>query len=177
MMPQKTKHETRGTKGAGIRVSSFIGCSSLSALSPARERRRRNQRQAQHHQPVVVGGEAVVALAVAAEAAVEHDLLAVGAGERADGRHEGAAVARPVARHLAVDVARVEAVRAVVAVAAAGRQGTDHELAVAAAKLALRLGVAVGIAVGRTGAAVGTTVGTGIAIAGTGVARGATLAD
>ena len=54
------------------------------------------------------------------------DVLAVAAGERADGRHAAAAVARAVAGRGAIDVAGVEAAGTVVTVPAAGGQGTDE---------------------------------------------------
>ena len=68
---------------------------------------------------VVVGGDAVVPLESAAEAAVDEDLLAVGPGEDADRGHARAAVAGSVAGCAPVDVKRMQAPGAVVAVATA----------------------------------------------------------
>jgi len=81
---------------------------------------------------VVIGGDAVVALKAASEAAVEDDLFALGAEEATDGGHEGAAAAGAVAHPGVVDMAGVEAEGAMVAVAAAADRGADERLAVAA---------------------------------------------
>src|SRR5258708_35729988 len=98
---------------------------------------RRDDGQCEHEMEVVVGADAVEALEAAAEAAVDDAVLAVGALEGADGRHQGTAGGCAVAGAPVVHMAGVEAVRAVVALAAAARQRSDETLAVAAAKALL----------------------------------------
>ncbi len=63
---------------------------------------------------------------------MDDDMLAVGTLEGADGLHERAAGAGAVAGASVIDVARVEAERAVVAVVAATGQWADEFVAVAA---------------------------------------------
>jgi hypothetical protein len=84
---------------------------------------------------VVVGGDAVVALLAAAEAAVDEHGLAAGAVEAADGGHLRAAGAGAVAGATVVHMPRVQAERAVVAVFAAEHGRADQDAAVAAAEL------------------------------------------
>lgn len=47
--------------------------------------------QAQQGDRIIVGGDPVVTLQIAAEAPVQDDLFALRAMERADGRHQGTA--------------------------------------------------------------------------------------
>lgn len=96
--------------------------------------------QAHDQHRVVVGGEAVRVFLAAAEAAVQKHLLAITAGEDADRLHQGVALAAPVAGHGVVDVPRVEAVRAMVAMAPARQRRADELLAVAALERLVGLG-------------------------------------
>src|SRR5574341_1318895 len=87
-----------------------------------------------HGHLVIVSGDAVVPLEAAGQAAMHDGLLAVRSGEPAHRRHGGTAGAGPVAGRAPIDVARVETVRAVVALAAAAGERPHHRFAVAAAK-------------------------------------------
>lgn len=73
-------------------------------------------------------------LDAAAEAAVHDGVLALGARECANRRHEGAATTRAVTWYAVVHMARMETIGTVVAVLAAVRDRPDDDLAVAAAK-------------------------------------------
>ena len=95
---------------------------------------RHNDRKPHDGGDIVVAGDAVVALEPTTEAAVDEDLLAVGTSEDADGGHAGAAVALPVAGCAAIDVQRVEAVRAVVTMPPAELDLARVHAAVAAAE-------------------------------------------
>ncbi len=75
---------------------------------------------------IVVGGEAVVALEAAAEAAMDEHRLAVGPCEARDGDHLRIAVARAVAGAATVHMARTEAERAVIAVLTAADRWPDE---------------------------------------------------
>lgn len=106
---------------------------------PAPGDARRDNRQPHQHRGIVVGGHPVVPLEPAAEATVDDALLAARPLEHADGRHRRPAGARAVAGRPPVDVARVQAERAMVAVpAAVQRLSYKHPAAPAAKLLALR---------------------------------------
>ena len=70
--------------------------------------------EAHRDERVVVRSDAVVTLGSAAAAAVNEELLAVRAMAYADRLHQRAAVAEPIARERAIEVARVETERTVV---------------------------------------------------------------
>lgn len=113
------------------------------ALSGLFERYRRivggqarlNDWQGQDQGKVVVRGDPVMALEATAQAAVDEDVLALWPGESADRSHEPAAITRAIAGGPPVDVARVEADRAMVAMSTAARRRADQGTAVSAAKL------------------------------------------
>ena len=114
-------------------VSSIFGCS-FGGRPTGRGigRARRHDRQREHEIEVVVGLDAVEALEVAAFAVVDDDMLAVGPLKCPNRRHHPTAAAQPVARFHCVDVARVEAVGAMVAMMPAAGQRPYESLAVAA---------------------------------------------
>jgi hypothetical protein len=93
--------------------------------------------QSQDQLEVVIGCDTVVALEAACQAAVNDHVLAVAAQKRADGRHRSTAAACTVTRHAAVNVLRVEAERAVVAVLASIGNRHNHCLAMAASEVLL----------------------------------------
>jgi hypothetical protein len=93
-------------------------------------------RQRQNQIEVVVGGDPVVTLDAAPETAMDDDVLAPGTCESGDGRHRGSARARPIAGCFRVDVARIKAERAVIAVASPGGKGTDQLATMVAAEIA-----------------------------------------
>ena len=74
-----------------------------------------DQRQAHDHERVVVGGDAADALGFAAETAVDDHLLAIPARAEAHGLHQRPAFAEAVAGVTAIDMPRVQAERAVIA--------------------------------------------------------------
>jgi hypothetical protein len=83
----------------------------------------------------IVGGDAAMAFHVASETAVHEHLLAVTPEVRADRRHQAAALAEPVAGLLPVDMLRVQAERAVIAVPSPGDWRSDKRLAMPALEL------------------------------------------
>ena len=93
--------------------------------------------QPQHRDEIIVRGDPIVALEPARETAMHQRMLALPAREHAHGRHRSAAIARAVAGRPAIDVPRVEAPRAVVAVHAARWRRAYHRAAVAASELLL----------------------------------------
>ena len=102
-------------------------------------------RQRQYDIEVVVGCDAAVALEAATQAAVDDAMLALRPRECGERFHEAAAVARAVARRAIVDVTRVEADGAVVALASAGRRQADHGAAAAAAEFVAVAGVRIAV--------------------------------
>lgn len=88
-------------------------------------------RQGQNQIEIVIGGDAVEALEVAAQAAVHQDILAVWSLEIANRGHSAAASARTIS-FAHIDMARVEAEGAVVAMMPTRRQGADETTAIAA---------------------------------------------
>ena len=93
-----------------------------------------DQRQPHDRGDVVVRGDAAVPLEPATEAAVDDRLLAVAPREDADRRHARAALAGPIARDAPVDVQRVQAGWAVIAVPPAKTERTRMRAAVPAPK-------------------------------------------
>jgi hypothetical protein len=97
---------------------------------------------------------------------MDDGVLAVTSSERRDGRHRPAAVARAVARPPAVDVPRVQAERAVVAMPPARRQRADEHPAVPAAELiagsSATASRAVSVRVGHGGSSLGRTYACGV---------------
>jgi hypothetical protein len=79
-----------------------------------------------------------MSLEPAGQAPVHDRVLALCARERTDGRHRSAAVARAVAGRLPVDVARVQALRTVIAVPPPIQRPPYKRAAVTAAKLLAR---------------------------------------
>ena len=116
----------------------YVTQSVRSARIAPRAHARLHDGQPHHGGEIVVGGDAVVPFEAAAEASMHDGVLALGARKRADGRHGPAAVARSIAGRLAVDVARVEALRAVVAVLASIQGPAYERPAMPAAKLLAR---------------------------------------
>jgi hypothetical protein len=84
---------------------------------------------------VVVGRDPAVALDATAEALVHDDLLAVSPVIGADRLHQTAALTLSVARTLAVDMARVETERAVIAMSTTADRRTDEGPAMPAFEL------------------------------------------
>jgi len=86
--------------------------------------------QREHKIEVVVGGDAVEALKTAAQTAMDEHMLAVGPLEGADGFHQPTTGASAISRCRGVDVARVEAEGAMVAVVTTTRQRANKAAAV-----------------------------------------------
>lgn len=89
-------------------------------------------RKAMQDEQTVIGGEPVVTLEAAAQAALDDDLFALGPAERRDGFHQPSAGAGSVAHPSVVDVETVEAVGTMVAMMATGHSRADPLAAVAA---------------------------------------------
>lgn len=87
---------------------------------------RGDRRQAHRHERTVIGGDPVVPLSAAAATAVDEHLFPIRAVEDADRFHQRAAIAESVARKRAIDMAREEAERTVVAMAAPGDGWPDE---------------------------------------------------
>lgn len=89
-------------------------------------------RDAAQDEEAVIGGESVVPLQPAALAPVDDDLFALRSVEGGNWRHQPTAGAGPIAHPAVVDMETVEAVRAMVAVMAAGDSRADSLAAVTA---------------------------------------------
>ncbi len=93
---------------------------------------RLDEREPHQEQRVVVGSNPVMPFEATTETAMQQHLLAVWAEERSGRRHERSAVTGAVAGRFAVNVQRVQAAGAVVALLAAGKRQADKCLAVTA---------------------------------------------
>ena len=93
---------------------------------------RGNLGQGQHKIEVIVGGDATTALEATAEAAMEQHMLAGAPLEAASGLHAGATIAQAVARLSIIDMARVQAKWAVIAVMPTRGQWRDEAATVLA---------------------------------------------
>lgn len=99
---------------------------------------RLHYRQPHHCREVVVRGYPIVALKAASEATMDDGVLSLAAGECSDGRHRSAAVARAVARRFAIDMARIQALRAVVTMLPSIERRSYERPAVPATELVAR---------------------------------------
>ena len=84
-----------------------------------------DQRQAHDDERVIVGGDAADALGFAAETAVDDDLLTIPARAKADWLHQRPALAEAVAGVTAIDMPRMQAERAVIAMPPSRYGGAD----------------------------------------------------
>jgi hypothetical protein len=112
------EHEERRTNA--VRLSSMIATGSGRHLAYGHRTAaepRGDDWEPHDGDDVVVCCDPVMSLEAAAEAAVHEHLFALGSREDGDWRHARAAIARPVARDAAIDMQRVEAVGAMIAVA------------------------------------------------------------
>lgn len=124
-------------RGPGPHLSRRDGF--LLAVVPAGGGARRHQREPEDELEVVIGCDSVVSLEVARQAAVHDRVLAVGTDEGADGLHRTGTGAGAVAGDAPIHVTRVEAIRAVIAVAAPEGNRADHGFAVRATKRLLQI--------------------------------------
>ena len=78
-----------------------------------------DQRQAHDDERVIVGGNTANALGLAAKTAVDNHLLSIPARAEPDRLHQRPALAEAVARMTAIDMPRMQAERAVIAMPSA----------------------------------------------------------
>jgi hypothetical protein len=109
----------------------------------------RYERQAHDGERVVVGGDPADAIDLAAEATMDDHLLAVAAGAEPDRFHQAPAFAGAIAGATAIDMPRVQAERAMIAVASTRYRRADEGPAMPALKRFLAVRDLVRIVVGR----------------------------
>ena len=91
-----------------------------------------DQRQTHDDEWVVIGGDAADAFGVASETAVDDHLLAIPARAEPDWLHQRPAFAEAVAGMAAIDMPRMQAERAVIAMPPSRYGGADTGAAIAA---------------------------------------------
>lgn len=97
------------------------------------------RRQGKYEIKIIIGGDAVEPLEIAAVTAVDDHIFSIRTLKMGDRLHRAAAVAHPVSRLAIIDVPRVETVGTMVPVMAATGRWTDEVVTVPALEYLLRL--------------------------------------